>query len=87
MAHKTPNRLTTNNQTSTKCATRRRVLAQAVLELYPAAKLGIRPPIEDGFYYDFDLGEDADGKPVTFKPRDLARIETDAQNHPAQLSV
>ncbi len=51
------------------------VLAQAVLELYPAAKLGIGPPIEDGFYYDFDLGEDADGKPVTFKPRDLARIE------------
>ena len=33
------------------------VLAQAVLELYPDAKLGIGPPIENGFYYDFDLGD------------------------------
>jgi threonyl-tRNA synthetase len=31
------------------------VLAQAVLALYPGAKLGIGPAIEDGFYYDFDL--------------------------------
>ena len=31
------------------------VLAQAVLELFPDAKLGIGPPIEDGFYYDFAL--------------------------------
>lgn len=33
------------------------VLAQAVLALYPGAKLGIGPSIEDGFYYDFDLEE------------------------------
>jgi threonyl-tRNA synthetase len=33
------------------------VLAQAVLELYPGAKLGIGPAIENGFYYDIDLGE------------------------------
>ncbi len=31
------------------------VLAQAVLELFPEAKLGIGPSIEDGFYYDFEL--------------------------------
>ena len=32
------------------------VMAQAVLELYPEAKFAIGPPIENGFYYDFDLG-------------------------------
>ncbi|MGH3972299.1 MAG: hypothetical protein ACRDS9_03090, partial [Pseudonocardiaceae bacterium] len=31
------------------------VLAQAVQDLYPEAKLGIGPPIENGFYYDFDV--------------------------------
>ncbi|MCI0575656.1 MAG: threonine--tRNA ligase, partial [Chloroflexi bacterium] len=51
------------------------VMAQAVLELYPAARLAIGPPIEDGFYYDFDLGRDETGRTVTFKPDDLARIE------------
>ncbi|MCS7184615.1 MAG: threonine--tRNA ligase [bacterium] len=39
------------------------LLASAVKELYPDAKLGIGPPIEDGFYYDFEfsspIGEDA----------------------------
>ena len=34
------------------------VLAEAVLELFPEAKLGIGPAIEDGFYYDFDLGKE-----------------------------
>ena len=38
------------------------VMAQAVMELYPDAKLAIGPPIENGFYYDFDLGTDGDGK-------------------------
>ena len=33
------------------------VLAQAVKKLYPHAQLGFGPPVEDGFYYDFDLGE------------------------------
>ncbi|NJL27540.1 MAG: threonine--tRNA ligase [Thermoanaerobaculia bacterium] len=50
------------------------VMAQAVLELYPEAKLGIGPPIEHGFYYDFDLGTEGD-RPRTFKPEDLAEIE------------
>src|SRR5882757_9916943 len=44
------------------------VLAQAVQELFPKAKLGIGPPIENGFYYDFDV-------PEPFKPEDLSRIE------------
>ena len=51
------------------------VMAQAVLELYPDAKLGIGPPIDDGFYYDFDLGRDDEGKPNTFSPDDAEAIE------------
>ncbi len=35
------------------------VLAQAVKKFYPQAQLGFGPPTEDGFYYDFDLGEAA----------------------------
>jgi threonyl-tRNA synthetase len=44
------------------------VMAEAVLELFPDAKLGIGPAIEDGFYYDFDLP-----RPLT--PEDLPDIE------------
>jgi threonyl-tRNA synthetase len=44
------------------------VLAQAVLELFPEAKLAIGPPIDDGFYYDFDL-------PRSLTPEDLEQIE------------
>jgi len=44
------------------------VLAQAVLEIRPAAKLGIGPPIRNGFYYDFDLEP-----PLT--PADLPELE------------
>lgn len=51
------------------------VLAQAVLELYPEARLGIGPPIENGFYYDFDLGVDADGSRRAFSPDDLGKLE------------
>ena len=44
------------------------VLAQAVQQINPAAKLGIGPPITDGFYYDFDV--------VTpFTPEDLQSLE------------
>ncbi|MEK2473434.1 threonine--tRNA ligase [Streptomyces noursei] len=48
------------------------VMAQAVQELFPEAKLGIGPPIKDGFYYDFDVE-----KP--FHPDDLKRIEKKMQ--------
>ena len=36
------------------------VLAQAILEFYPDAKLTIGPAIENGFYYDIDLGDKSD---------------------------
>ena len=45
------------------------VMAQAVKGLWPEAKLGIGPSIEDGFYYDFDKRE-------PFAPEDLAKIES-----------
>ena len=51
------------------------VMAEAVLEYFPEAKLAIGPPIEDGFYYDFDLGKNEDGKPITFSPEDMEKIE------------
>lgn len=44
------------------------VLAQAVQERFPNAKLGIGPPITDGFYYDFDVAE-------PFTPEDLEALE------------
>ncbi|HEY5032012.1 MAG TPA: threonine--tRNA ligase [Actinomycetes bacterium] len=44
------------------------VLAQAVQGTFPAAKLGIGPPIENGFYYDFDVA-------TPFTPEDLAALE------------
>jgi len=44
------------------------VMAEAVTSLFPGAKLGIGPPTEDGFYYDFDL-------PRTLTPEDLPAIE------------
>jgi threonyl-tRNA synthetase len=46
------------------------VLAQAVLDLFPGATFGIGPPIQDGFYYDFQLPNGA-----TFSPDDLEKIE------------
>src|SRR3954452_8666891 len=44
------------------------LLAAAVLELYPETKLGIGPPIDSGFYYDFD-------RATPFTPDDLEKIE------------
>ncbi|HEX3582984.1 MAG TPA: threonine--tRNA ligase [Thermoanaerobaculia bacterium] len=51
------------------------VLANAVLDLFPHAKVAIGPPITDGFYYDFDLGKDENGGNKTFTPEDLERLE------------
>lgn len=45
------------------------VMAQAVCDLWPEAKYAIGPPIEDGFYYDFDL-------PLQLTPEDLEKIES-----------
>ena len=44
------------------------MLAQAVQDIFPEAKLGIGPPITDGFYYDFDV-------PRAFTPEDLEALE------------
>jgi len=48
------------------------VMAGAVLELFPEAKFGFGPPVQDGFYYDFDL-------PRALTPEDLAKIEAKMQ--------
>jgi threonyl-tRNA synthetase len=52
------------------------VLAAAVMDLYPGVKISIGPPIEQGFYYDFDF---PDG--VTVSEADLARIEAKMREH------
>ncbi|CAN5135097.1 threonine--tRNA ligase [soil metagenome] len=44
------------------------VMAQAVTDLFPDAKFAVGPPIDDGFYYDFDV-------PEPFTPDDLERVE------------
>ncbi|WP_153395381.1 threonine--tRNA ligase [Ornithinicoccus halotolerans] len=44
------------------------VLAQAVQQTFPEARLGIGPPVRDGFFYDFDTAE-------PFTPEDLKRLE------------
>lgn len=48
------------------------VMAQAVQQLWPEAKLGIGPYIRDGFYYDFDV-------PEAFTPEDLKKLEKTMQ--------
>ncbi len=48
------------------------VMADAVKRLFPKARLGIGPAIEDGFYYDFDKVE-------PFMPEDLIKIENEME--------
>src|SRR5438270_4468988 len=52
------------------------VMATAVMELYPGVKISIGPPIEDGFYYDFEF---PDG--VTLSDADLPTIEARMRGH------
>jgi threonyl-tRNA synthetase len=54
------------------------VLAAAMLELYPGVKISIGPPIENGFYYDFDF---PDG--VSFSDADFERVEAKMKEHVA----
>src|SRR4030081_1769096 len=54
------------------------VLAAAVMELYPGVKISIGPPIENGFYYDFDF---PDG--VALSDGDFERIEAKMGEHVA----
>ena len=61
------------------------IMAQAVMEQFPGARIAIGPAIEDGFYYDFDL-------PRTLTPEDLEKIEKRmrqiiAGNHPFERRV
>ncbi len=61
------------------------VMAQAVVEKFPGAKVAIGPPIRNGFYYDFDL-------PRTLTPEDLEEIEGRMReiitgNHPFERKV
>src|SRR3954454_10225534 len=52
------------------------VLAEAVLELYPGTQVTIGPPIDDGFYYDFDFPEG-----VKISDADFERIEEKMREH------
>ena len=52
-------------------------MAQAVLHLYPEAKLAIGPAIDTGFYYDFDV-------PEPFTAEDLTKIEKEMKRIVAQ---
>ena len=52
------------------------VLAEAVLELYPGTQVTIGPPIDDGFYYDFDFPEG-----VKISDADFERIEQKMREH------
>jgi threonyl-tRNA synthetase len=60
------------------------VMAEAMLEIFPDAKVGIGPPIDTGFYYDFEL-------PRSLTPEDLEQLEARmresiAANHPFERS-
>ena len=52
------------------------VLAAAVIELYPGVKISIGPPIENGFYYDFDFPEG-----ISLNEADLEPIEAKMREH------
>ena len=52
------------------------VMAEAVSELYPGTKVTIGPPIEQGFYYDFEFAPD-----VKITEEDLPKIEAEMQKH------
>src|SRR5438067_2596735 len=52
------------------------VLAEAMVELHPGVKISIGPPIDDGFYYDFDFPEG-----VTINDSDFGEIEDHMRRH------
>ena len=63
------------------------VMAQAVQELFPEAKLGIGPPIENGFYYDFDVETPVRARgPREDRDRGCARSSRRASGSPAGRS-
>lgn len=66
------------------------LLAEAVQELYPNAKFGIGPPIEDGFYYDIDFGDEHFGQDqleeIENKMIELARKKSEFSKKPVTKS-
>ncbi|HUQ70853.1 MAG TPA: threonine--tRNA ligase [Planctomycetaceae bacterium] len=50
------------------------VMAEAMLARFPTAKLGFGPPIENGFYYDFDLPENPSDEDLAWVEKEMARI-------------
>ena len=57
------------------------ILAEAVLEMFPDAKYAIGPPVDDGFYYDFEL-------PRSLTPEDLEALQSRmSQSVNANLSI
>ena len=59
------------------------VMAQAVLELFPGATFAIGPPIEDGFYYDFEL---PDGRTFTTRISSASRRDARDRRRPTSRS-
>lgn len=55
------------------------VLAQAVQRINPAARLGIGPPVTDGFYYDFDVAEAFTPEDLTAVSKEMERIQRAGQ--------
>ena len=55
------------------------LLAQAVKHLYPNAKFWVGPVIDDGFYYDIDLGD------VTLTNEDLPKIEKEIKKNLSEI--
>ncbi len=58
------------------------VLAESVLELYPGTKVSIGPPIEDGFYYDFEFPEG-----VSRRRPNSSRSRPDARAHQGRRAI
>ena len=65
-------------------------MAQAVQELFPGTKLTIGPPIEDGFYYDFDSEHrfvPEDLKPIEKRMRQIGNVEVPQEAFLAVLKL
>ena len=62
------------------------VLAAAVLDLYPGTKISIGPPIEDGFYYDFEFPEGVSISEHEFEPIEARMAEHIAADEPFERS-
>ena len=56
------------------------ILAQAILTLHPQARLAIGPPIEDGFYYDIDIGRPVGDEDLIALDEQMRRIVKENQD-------